>query len=137
MVLADAADIGTAVDAVLRGRDAIVWLTGDASAPRLAIDELGRIAEIVDEQADGSAVSDATATIVRRDRWSTNLDAEHQRLIELVADGSTITEAAREIGLSRRTAARRMATVRSVLGVATNAEAVVAWISHQHDTDRF
>jgi DNA-binding NarL/FixJ family response regulator len=136
VVLADATDIGTAVDAVLRGRDAIVWLTGDRTLRALAIDELGRIADIVDEQAEGSAVSgDRDARSSRS--VIENLDPEHQRLIALVANGSTIIEAAREIGLSRRTAARRMATVRSVLGVDSNAEAVVVWISHQHDTDRF
>ncbi|MFI5043997.1 MAG: hypothetical protein ACHQDC_04330 [Acidimicrobiales bacterium] len=136
VVLADAADIGTAVDAVLRGRDAIVWLGGDGALRALVIDELGRIAEIVDEQADGTAVSGDRDVRTSRSLID-NLDAEHQRLIALVANGSTIIEAAREIGLSRRTAARRMATVRSVLGVSTNAEAVVVWISHQHDTDRF
>ena len=136
VVLADATDIGTAVDAVLRGRNAIVWLPADGSLHALAIDELGRIAEIVDEQAEGSALSDGTDDRSSRSVFE-NLDSEHQRLIALVANGSTITEAAREIGLSRRSAARRMATVRSVLGVATNAEAVVVWISHQHDTDGF
>jgi hypothetical protein len=44
---------------------------------------------------------------------------------------ATLGEAAAELGLSRRTADRRLAAARAMLGVATTAEALVAFRARQ------
>jgi DNA-binding CsgD family transcriptional regulator len=53
------------------------------------------------------------------------LDDEQRRLLELLGGGLSVVEAARRLHLSRRTAERRLAEARSILGAATNAEAVL------------
>lgn len=54
------------------------------------------------------------------------LTSEEQALVDLLLRGKTLGEAARALLLSRRTADRRMASVRAKLGVRTTAEALVA-----------
>lgn len=54
------------------------------------------------------------------------LTAEERALVELLLEGKTLGAAAGMLGLSRRTADRRLAAVRRKLGVRTTAEAVVA-----------
>lgn len=54
------------------------------------------------------------------------LTREERELIALLANGATVSEAARTLHLSRRTADRRLASARAKLGVATTAEAIVA-----------
>jgi DNA-binding NarL/FixJ family response regulator len=56
---------------------------------------------------------------------SPTLTLEQRRLSELLADGFSLGEAADTLGLSRRTAARRMAAARDALGVPTTAEVVL------------
>ncbi len=55
------------------------------------------------------------------------LTADERRLLDALAQGRTLGEAAAELHLSRRTADRRLASAREKLGVATTAEAVVAY----------
>jgi DNA-binding CsgD family transcriptional regulator len=55
------------------------------------------------------------------------LTAEERDLLALLADGQTLGAAARSLHLSRRTADRRLAGARAKLGVASTAEAVVAF----------
>jgi DNA-binding NarL/FixJ family response regulator len=52
------------------------------------------------------------------------LDPEQLRLLAVLGKGRTVAEAARELHLSRRTAQRRLADIRSRLGVPTTAAAV-------------
>jgi DNA-binding NarL/FixJ family response regulator len=54
------------------------------------------------------------------------LTRQEQALVDLLLDGMTLGAAARELGLARRTADRRLASVRAKLGVETTAQAVVA-----------
>ena len=54
------------------------------------------------------------------------LTPDERRLLDGLADGKTLGEAAAELHLSRRTADRRLASARRKLGVDTTAEAVVA-----------
>ena len=54
------------------------------------------------------------------------LSAEQRALLSLVASGASVPEAADQLFLSRRTAERRMASVRAALGVPTTAAAVAA-----------
>lgn len=54
------------------------------------------------------------------------LEPEQFRLLDLLAAGSTVDEAAAELYLSRRTVQRRLAEIRSALGVSTTAAAVAS-----------
>lgn len=53
------------------------------------------------------------------------LTNDERSLVNLLLEGSTLGEAAQRLGLSRRTADRRLASVRRKLGVETTAAAVV------------
>jgi DNA-binding NarL/FixJ family response regulator len=55
------------------------------------------------------------------------LTPEQRRLLELLAEGETLRGAARRLSLSRRTAHRRLADARAVLGVGSTVEAVLAF----------
>ncbi len=55
------------------------------------------------------------------------LDPVETALIELLADGHSVAEAAARLYLSGRTAQRRLTSARVALGVRTTREAVVAW----------
>ena len=52
---------------------------------------------------------------------------EHDRLLDALARGTTVTAAAEELHISRRTANRILAEIRRELGVETTAEAVSRW----------
>lgn len=54
------------------------------------------------------------------------LGTDERRLLELLRDGRSLGEAARQLAISRRTADRRLSAARAALGVATTAEAVAA-----------
>jgi DNA-binding NarL/FixJ family response regulator len=54
------------------------------------------------------------------------LDPEQLRLLDLLAAGSTVDEAAAALYLSRRTVQRRLAEIRNALGVSTTAAAVAS-----------
>lgn len=56
------------------------------------------------------------------------LSREQREVLDLLADGHSIAQAARMRFLSLRTANRRVAEARERLGVATNREAVVAYV---------
>jgi DNA-binding CsgD family transcriptional regulator len=54
------------------------------------------------------------------------LSSEQRGLLALVGEGLTVAEAAAELGLTARTAERRIESARRILGVRSTAEAVVA-----------
>ncbi len=56
------------------------------------------------------------------------LSDEQRALLDLLAEGHSIAQAARRLYLSLRTANRRVAQARAVLGVATTREAVLAYV---------
>ena len=56
---------------------------------------------------------------------SPRLTLEERALVDSLLDGLTLGEAAGRLSISRRTADRRMSSVREKLGVATTAEALV------------
>jgi DNA-binding NarL/FixJ family response regulator len=58
------------------------------------------------------------------------LGEEPQRLLELLGAGLSITDAARDLGLSLRTAERRLAEARRRLGATTNAQAIACLWGH-------
>jgi DNA-binding NarL/FixJ family response regulator len=54
------------------------------------------------------------------------LTPQQRALLELLVGGASLGDAAYSLGLSRRTADRRLAEVRTALGVTTTSEAIVA-----------
>jgi DNA-binding CsgD family transcriptional regulator len=60
----------------------------------------------------------------RRELSDDPLRFDQRRLLELLAQGMTVGEAARRVFVSRRTADRRLAEARIALGVRTTTEAV-------------
>jgi DNA-binding CsgD family transcriptional regulator len=54
------------------------------------------------------------------------LSSQQRGLLALIAEGLTVPEAAAELGLTARTAERRIESARRILGVRSTAEAVVA-----------
>ncbi len=57
---------------------------------------------------------------------SARLDEEQELLLDLLASGTSVTDAARQLHISRRTAERRLATARTAFGCRTTAELVMA-----------
>jgi DNA-binding NarL/FixJ family response regulator len=64
-------------------------------------------------------------------RFEGALDDGQRRLLELLERGLSVSEAARRLHLSRRTAERRLAAARAALGAARNAEAVARIQGHE------
>jgi DNA-binding NarL/FixJ family response regulator len=60
------------------------------------------------------------------------LGERERQLLALIGRGISVAEAARQLGVDRRTAERRLAAARRTLGVASNAEAVVAALALRH-----
>jgi DNA-binding CsgD family transcriptional regulator len=56
---------------------------------------------------------------------NSNLTAEQRRLLKLLAGGCTAGEAAQRLGLSLRTAERRLSDARATLGARTNPQAII------------
>jgi DNA-binding CsgD family transcriptional regulator len=54
------------------------------------------------------------------------LSSQQRELLTLIGEGLTVSEAATELGLTTRTAERRIESARRILGVRSTAEAVVA-----------
>lgn len=107
-VVVDDSMHSASLDAALRGADVVV----EPEPGRVAafLEDVRRLGVTVWSPADGQArVSD----------WGPLLDA--------LAAGATTEEAARRCHLSLRSAHRRLAVARSVLGVATTAAAVARW----------
>ena len=85
------------------------------SAPRLIIDrlvdDLGRLGRVTHVTPDAPAPP--------------RLDADQRALLALLAEGLTLGAAAEQLGLSRRTADRRLAAAKRALGALRTADALV------------
>ena len=97
------------IHAAQRGWHLIVRLDLTGEQHRLALEDLARIGHLCDETAlDGRPF----------------LDPIDAALLHHLAAGATVQDAARTVGVSDRTAARRLAVLREALGVATTASLV-------------
>ena len=92
--------------AAARGCAVVVDITMDHEATAEFIEDLGRI---VDLAAPSERVP---------------LDGDQLMLLERLATGVTLVDAARQLGLSRRTATRRLADARRRLGTTSTTTAV-------------
>lgn len=109
-------DEGDAAEALLTavgGAGVVVHALADREVIDRLVDDLRRLGP-VDHRTDEPAAGPG-------------LTVDERLLLDALANGTTLGEAAAELHLSRRTADRRLAAAREKLGVATTAEAVVAY----------
>jgi hypothetical protein len=100
------ADVDHAIRAAQRGWNLVVRLDLRGEHRRLVLEDLDRLGILIDATAfDGRPV----------------LDPVDERLLNQLAAGATLRDAARAVGVSDRSAARRLAALRAALGVATTA----------------
>ncbi|QXC59744.1 LysR family transcriptional regulator [Aquihabitans sp. G128] len=110
--VADEADAEAAVLALSRGVGLVLSITVEGDVRHRLLEDLYRFGAV---QLASEVVPDS------------GLGSDHLLLLEALADGSTLTVAAQALHLSDRTAHRRLAEARSILGVGTTAEAVAWW----------
>lgn len=113
--IADADDAALAIEALSRGVDLVVSVVVEGDLRLRTLEDLHRLATV-------------TGVSQPEDH---GLDDVHRRLLDALAEGSTVTEAARGLHLSRRTANRRLAEVRDRLAVTSNAEAIAHWTARR------
>ena len=73
----------------------------------------------------------ALAAEAGSDDWVVRLAPDQMALLERLADGQTIAAAAAAEWMSLRTANRRVAELRSLLGLSSTREVVAAYIKHR------
>jgi DNA-binding NarL/FixJ family response regulator len=112
--VASAQDASEALLAVLAGAGVVI----DARAEREVVDRL------LDDLRHLGEVDYRTGLPDR----GPDLSADERGLLELLAAGHTLGEAASALHLSRRTADRRLVSAREKLGAASTAEAIAAVI---------
>ncbi len=109
----DEADAAEALLAAVGGAGVVVHAVADREVIDRLVDDLRRLGP-VDHRTDEPDAGPG-------------LTVDERLLLDALANGSTLGEAAAELHLSRRTADRRLSAARRKLGVATTAEAVVAY----------
>ena len=112
----DAASAEAALLCAVRGAGLVVAVDPEAAWAADFREDLRRLRPAA-EPAGAPAVED-----------SSPLSREQREMLELLADGHSIAQAARLRFLSLRTANRRVAEAREALGVATTREAVLAYV---------
>jgi len=113
----DDASAAQAVLAAMAGAGIVVHATAPRDVIDRLVDDLRRLATV--EHRAGEREPDSVLT------------REQREILSRLADGLTLGQAAEELGLPRRTADRRLAAARTVLGVRTTAEAVVAFTTRR------
>lgn len=109
-VVASDADAVLALRAAVGGAGVVIVARADRETTDRLVDDLRRLGSVRHLTADVPAPA--------------AVDEEQRRLLALLADGWTLGEAAAELGLSRRTADRRLDAARHALGAERTAEAL-------------
>ena len=107
----DAGDAAEALLAAVAGAGLVVHARADRAVVDRLVDDLRRFGPVdhrTTEPDPGAA-----------------LTGDERRLLDRLADGRTLGQAAADLNLSRRTADRRLASARKKLGAASTAEAIV------------
>jgi DNA-binding NarL/FixJ family response regulator len=112
-IVATLDDARAAILAAARGAGLLVAVASSAEVEQQFLEDLGRIGEVRRETEETAPTRPALTT-------------EQRQLLDLVAEGASIPAAAAELFISVRTAERRIAQIRTALGVRTTAAAVVA-----------
>ena len=107
------ADLVRVLDRLMHGESLVVALPVDDDERATALDELGRVADLVQPHVrPGPAPADEP------------IDPVAVQVLDLLASGVTVADAARRLHLSTRSAHRRLAAARAALGVDSTTEAV-------------
>jgi DNA-binding NarL/FixJ family response regulator len=118
----DDSDAAAALLAAVGGAGLVIHALGGRDLTDRLVDDLRRLGTVDHRTAEPSERPE--------------LPADERELLELLADGRTLGEAAAHLHISRRTADRRLASARARLGVATTAEAVVARLREREPDNR-
>jgi DNA-binding NarL/FixJ family response regulator len=125
--VADADTAELALLAAARGAGIVAITDTNTEVGRALLADLGRIGQVsTDPDADLAADTEPGGP---------QLAPEQRALLERLANGETIAAAAAAEFLSLRTANRRIAEAREVLGVRTTREAVLAYLRLRRETD--
>jgi hypothetical protein len=108
-------DAQHAVRAALRGFSVLAIATGDRAVLDRLYDDLRRFGRLEVRSLPPNHPGDGPGDVLGDDA---------RALLQLLADGLTLGEAASRLHLSRRTADRRLAAARAALGASTTNEAV-------------
>lgn len=117
----DLQTVRLAVSAAARGAAVVAIVDGAAGVGRALVGDLSRLGPV---HRDPNVEQRGTAVPARVG----GLVPEQRALLERLANGETIAAAAAAEFLSLRTANRRIAQARELLGVRTTHEAVVAYV---------
>jgi DNA-binding CsgD family transcriptional regulator len=112
--VADAADAAEALLAAVAGAGLVVHARADRAVIDRLVDDLRRLGAVDHRTTEPGA--------------GPVLTADERRLLDRLADGQTLGQAAADLNLSRRTADRRLASAREKLGAETTAEAIVSHV---------
>lgn len=125
------ADVAGTVLAAARGVTLVLAVDGAGADPLevdALLDALARLRPVRTWGRNGHGVEPAPDPS-RHD--CAELGEEYRRLLDLLADGASLGEAAATSHLSLRTANRRLSEARSALGAPSNRAAVLAWRARQ------
>ena len=110
----DAGDAAEALLAAVGGAGVVVHALAERETIDRLVDDLRRLGPVDHRMGEPKP--------------GPGLTTDERRLLDELASGRTLGDAAADLHLSRRTADRRLASARRKLGVSTTAEAVVAYI---------
>jgi DNA-binding NarL/FixJ family response regulator len=113
-VVRDAGDAAEALLAAVAGAGLVVHAQAERDVIDRFVDDLRRFGPVDHRTAEPDPGPD--------------LSTDERQLLDCLAEGKTLGEAAAALHLSRRTADRRLAAARDKLGTTTTAEAVVAYV---------
>ena len=112
-------DGAAALLALARGAVLLIHVNLNGHSGQRLIEDLCKVAKAHPLREEGSELKEV-----------------HVALLDALAKGVTVSAAAVQLHLSRRTANRRLAEIRELLDVGTNAEAVSLWIKQRRDPTR-
>lgn len=107
-VVRDERDREVVLLAIARGADVVIAIDLPASARAALLDDIARIADV---------------------RQAGSLTSEERAVVDGLIEGHTLTEVARSLSMSRRTATRRLEAAKIAFGAATTMELILA-VSH-------
>jgi hypothetical protein len=104
-VVRDTRDRDAVLLALARGADVVVAIDLPVASRVALLDDLSRVAEVRQEGV---------------------LTSEERAVVDGLREGRTLTEVARSLGMSRRTATRRLGAARTAFGAVTTMELLLA-----------
>ncbi len=113
-----------AVLAAVRGASLVIAVTLEGPPRQRLIEDLANLGPVVSGAGDVLADSARPA-----------MTSEEQALVDHVTGGASVIDAARQVGLSVRSAHRRFAALRARLGVTTNSELLMRVNGERRDQD--